>query len=82
MTVTKTELDGTEVRYEVGMNTFLQDFKGSDLAATLNPDGETTVQAGAVDNTTNAMTADAIKSLTDLMIQMLPYLTKSAVITP
>ncbi len=79
---TKVLADGTKIPYKVTVTTIFQDFKGSDLSASLDPDGKTTLKAGAVDNTTNALAADAMKSLTDLIKEMLPYLVKAAAVTP
>lgn len=73
MTSEKTLLDGTIVRYQIKVNSFGQDFKGSDLAASLDPEGKTTVKAGAVDTTTSQVTADVAKSMVELVEIMLPY---------
>ncbi len=51
---------------EVKLSSMFQDFKGSDLAASHTVGGKTTIKAGAVDNTTNAMAADALKEAIDL----------------
>lgn len=78
MQSTRTDPNGVSVKYSIKMNSVFQDFKGSDLSASLDPEGKTTVKAGAVDNSTNAMAADAVKSLTDLIKEMLPYIVKAA----
>ena len=74
MTSRKTLLDGTVIEYKVSISSFGQDFSGSDLEATLNPDGETSVKAGTVDNTTSQVTADVAKSMVELIKAMLPYI--------
>lgn len=74
MTSKKTLIDGTVVEYEVVVNSLGQDFKGSDLSASLDPEGKTTIKAGAVDNTTSQVTADVAASMVELIRLMLPYL--------
>jgi len=76
MTSRKTLTDGTVVDYVVKVNSIGQDFKGSDLSASLNPEGETTVKAGTVDNTTSQVTADVANSMVELIKVMLPYMAK------
>lgn len=75
MTSKKTLVDGTVVEYEVVVNSLGQDFKGSDLSASLDPEGKTTIKAGAVDNTTSQVTADVAASMVEMIRLMLPYLT-------
>jgi len=79
---TKVLPDGTKIPYTVKVTTIFQDFKGSDLAASLDPDGKTTIKAGTVDNTTNAVVADAIVSFVELVKEMLPYIARGAAATP
>lgn len=74
MTSKKTLTDGTVVEYEVVVNSLGQDFKGSDLSASLNPEGETTIKAGAVDSSTSQVTADVAASMVEMIRLMLPYL--------
>ncbi len=82
MTSERTLTDGTVQRYEVSINSFGQDFAGSDLSATLDPDGQTTVQAGAVDNTTSQVSADVAQSMVEMLRIMLPYLVAPATPIP
>jgi len=74
MSSKKTQVDGTVIEYKVTVNSFGQDFKGSDLSASLDPEGETTVKAGAVDSNINVAAADAVKELCALIKTMLPYI--------
>lgn len=74
MTSERTTADGTVIKYKVSLNSFGQDFAGSDLAATLDPEGETTVKAGAVDTTTSQVSADVAKSMVEMLKIMLPYM--------
>ena len=74
LTSKKTLPDGTAIEYVVKMNSVGQDFKGSDLAASLDPEGKTTVKAGAVDNTTSQVTADVAQSMVEMIKAMLPYI--------
>jgi len=74
MTTTKTLTDGSKIEYEVVVNSWGQDFSGSDLSATLDPDGKNTIKAGAVDNTTSQVSADVAASMVDLFKAILPYL--------
>jgi hypothetical protein len=74
MVTTKTGTDGLRVDYRIKICSFGQDLKGSDLAASLNPDGKTTVKAGAIDNTTSQVTADVAVSMVDLVKALLPYI--------
>jgi len=78
MTSEKTLADGTMVKYKVKIDSLGQDLKGSDLSASLNPDGKTTVKAGAIDNTTSQVTADVAASMVALVEAMLPYLATPA----
>lgn len=75
MTSKKTLADGTVIEYEVKINSLGQDFKGSDLSASLDPDGKTTVKAGVVDNTASQVTADVAQSMVELVTALLPYIT-------
>lgn len=79
---TKVLPDGTTIPYKVTVTTVFQDFKGSDLEASLDPEGKTTLKAGAVDNTTNALAADTVASLTNLIKEMLPYIVKAGAVIP
>jgi len=74
MEVKKTLADGTVIKYSVKINSFGQDLKGSDLAASLDPEGKTTVKAGAVDATGSQISADVAKSMVEMLKIMLPYL--------
>lgn len=74
MTSKKILTDGTVIEYKVKINSLGQDFKGSDLAASLDPEGKTTVKAGAVDATVSAVTADVAASMVELIKAMLPYI--------
>lgn len=74
MTSEKTAPDGTITKYRVVINSLGQDFKGSDLAASLDPDGKTTIKAGVVDNTTSQVTADVAASMVELTRMMLPFI--------
>lgn len=70
----KTLNDGTKIKYVAKINTFFQDFSGSDLAATLDPDGKNTIKAGAVDATTSPVGAEMAKAMVELVKIMLPYI--------
>jgi len=74
MTSEKTLADGSITKYEVKLRSFGQDFKGSDLAASLDPEGKTTVKAGSLDNTASQITADVATTMADLVKVMLPYM--------
>ncbi len=74
MTSEKETPDGTIIKYQVKISSLGQDFKGSDLSATLNPEGKTTIKAGAVDNTTSQVTADVAASMVEMLKLMLPYM--------
>lgn len=74
MTSKRALADGTTVEYKIKINSLGQDFKGSDLSASLDPEGKTTVKAGAVDNTTSQVTADVAASMVELIKAMLPYI--------
>ena len=73
MTTTKTLPDGTVVKYDVKVDIMGQDLAGTDLAASLNPEGKTTIKAGAVNTTTTQVTADVAASMVELVKIMLPY---------
>jgi len=75
MTSKKILADDTVIKYTVEVNSVGQDFKGSDLSISLDPNGITTANAGAVDNTTSQVTADVAASMVDLVKAMLPYMT-------
>lgn len=70
----RTLVDGTKIKYVTNVNTIFQDFSGSDLAATLDPDGKNTIKAGAVDAAGSQITADVAASMVELIKAMLPYL--------
>lgn len=74
MRTTKTLADGTVTIYEVKVDIFGQDLKGTDLAASLNPEGKTTIKAGAVNTATSQVTADVANSMVELIKLMLPYM--------
>lgn len=74
MTSEKTLVDGTKIKYKVKISSLGQDFKGSDLSASLNPEGKTTVKAGAVDNTLSQVAADVAASMVEMVKAMLPYM--------
>ncbi|MHC4121993.1 MAG: hypothetical protein ACYSSI_00335 [Planctomycetota bacterium] len=74
MTTTKTATDGSKISYRAKIHSVGQDLKGSDLAASLDPSGKTTVKAGAIDNTTSQVTADVAVSMVDLVKALLPYI--------
>lgn len=74
MTTTKTLTDGTVIKYEVKVDIMGQDLTGTDLAASLNPDGKTTIKAGAVNTQTSQVTADVAASMVEMLKLMLPYL--------
>lgn len=74
MTSEKTLTDGTVIKYKVKISSLGQDFKGSDLEATLDPEGKTKVKAGAVDNTISQVTADVAKSMVEMVKALLPYI--------
>ena len=82
MTSERTLTDGTVVKYKVSINSFGQDFAGSDLSATLDPEGKTTVKAGVVDNTTSQVSADIANSMVEMLRIMLPYLVAPATPVP
>lgn len=74
MSSEKTLTDGTVIKYNVKISSLGQDFKGSDLAASLDPAGKTTIKAGAIDNTMSPVVADVARSMVELVKEMLPYL--------
>lgn len=82
MTSKKTLVDGTVVEFKVEVNSLGQDFKGSDLAASLDPEGKTTIKAGAVDSSTSQVTADVAASMVELIRLMLPYLVAAPIPIP
>ena len=82
MTSEKTLPDGTILKYRVTINSFGQDFSGSDLAASLDPEGKTTVKAGAIDATGSQISADVAKTIADLIKTMLPYIATVPPATP
>lgn len=82
MTSEKTLPDGTVIKYEVKISSLGQDFKGSDLSASLNPEGKTTIKAGAVDNTTSQVTADVAASMVEMLKMMLPYIVPVPPVVP
>lgn len=79
MTSERTMSDGSVVKYRVTINSLGQDFAGSDLSATLDPEGKTTVKAGAVDNTMSPVTADVAMAMVEMLRLMLPYMAVPAV---
>jgi len=81
MTSEKTLTDGSVIKYRVKLDSLGQDLKGSDLSASLDPEGKTTVKAGAIDNTISQVTADVAASMVEMLKLMLPYL-KAAPATP
>jgi len=82
MTSEKTLSDGTVIKYKVAIDSFGQDFSGSDLAATLDPEGKTTVKAGAVDNTMSPVGAEVARAMVEMLKLMLPYITTAASTAP
>jgi len=74
MTTTKILPDGTKITYKVKVDIAGQDLTGSDLAASLDPAGKTTIKAGAVNTQTSQVTADAIASMVELFKAILPYI--------
>lgn len=78
LTSEKTMADGSVTKYKVAIRSFGQDLKGSDLAASLDPEGKTTVNAGSLDNTASQITADVAKSMVELVEMMLPYMLPAA----
>lgn len=74
MTSEKILPDGTIVKYKVKIDSLGQDFAGSDLSATLDPEGKTKIKAGAIDNTTSQITADVAAIMAELVKAMLPYI--------
>ena len=82
MKTTKTMPDGSQIKYEVVVNSLFQDFSGSDLKASLDPAGKTTIKAGAVDNTASQVSADIAASMVELVKAMLPYLAPTPVSVP
>lgn len=79
MEAEKTLIDGSRVKYKAAVSTMLQDLKATNIDLSLNPEGKTTVKAGAIDNTTNAAAADAIRELSSLIKTMLPLIAKTPV---
>jgi len=82
MTTSKTLPDGTVIKYDVKVDIFGQDLAGSDLSASLNPEGKTSIKAGAVNTQTSQVTADVAASMVELIKAMLPYLQPAATSTP
>lgn len=78
MTSERTMSDGSVVAYRVTINSLGQDFAGSDLSASLDPEGKTTVKAGAVDGSTSQFTADIAMAMVEMLRLMLPYITTPA----
>ena len=74
MEAEKTLTDGSKIKYRASVSTMLQDLKATNIDLSLNPEGKTTVKAGAIDNTTNAAAADAIRELSSLIKTMLPLI--------
>lgn len=74
MTSEKTLPDGAVIKYKAVITSFLLDFSGSDLTATLDPEGQTTIKAGAIDATGSQVGADVAKTLAELIKTMLPYI--------
>jgi len=74
MEVTKTLKDGSEISYSVALNALLQNFKGSDMAASLDPDGKTTMKAGAVQSDTSQIAADTMDAMVKMVEALLPYI--------
>jgi len=68
---TKVMPDGTKVPYKVNFATFFQDFKGSELAASLDATGKTTIKAGTVDNTVSPVAGDVNMGLLELLVEAL-----------
>ncbi|MGA1979486.1 MAG: hypothetical protein ABSG99_02820 [Sedimentisphaerales bacterium] len=66
MHVKKTLADGSSLEYDVKLGSALQDIKGTDLAASLDPEGKTTVKAGAIDSSTSPVAVEAIKQFGDI----------------
>ena len=73
MTSTRTSPDGTVTKYDVRVSLIGQDLAGTDLAASLNPEGETTIKAGAVNTTTSQVTADVTANFVEIVKLLLQY---------
>ncbi len=57
----------TQDTYSVEVTTFGQDFTGSDLEATLDPNAKTTIRAGTVDNLASPVTSDSLAATVELI---------------
>lgn len=75
----RTLLDGTLVEYEVVIESFGQDLSASDISAALNPEGETTVSVGAIDNTMAPVVADVAAQMVELAKLIMEYAKEPAV---
>jgi len=73
MTSTRTSPDGTVTKYDVRVSIMGQDLSGSDLAASLDPQGKTTIKAGAVNTTTSQVTADVTSNFVEVIKLLLQY---------
>lgn len=73
--------DGTKEVFKAKLSTVFQDFTGSDLDVSLNPNGITKAKAGAVQSDTSQVAADYAKNMVDLVKALLPYI-KPIVTTP
>lgn len=74
MSTKKTMTDGTVIEYKVSISSLGQDFSGSDLVAELDPEGKTTVKAGAVDNTMSPYGPEMANAMVEMLRIMLPYI--------
>lgn len=82
MTSRKTLTDGSVIEYTVKISSVGQDLKGSDLSATLNPEGKTTVKAGSIDNAASQITADVAQSMVEIVKMLLPYIAPVPIVIP
>lgn len=73
MSSTKTLTDGTIITYKVQLNSVGQDLSASEVAVSLNPEGQTTIEAGTIDNTASQVSADFAKAIVELVEAFLPY---------
>ncbi len=74
MRTTRILPDGTKLIYEFDTVAIGQDMTASDIKVTLDPEGKTTIKAGAVDTITSEVTTDAAMVVVEALKIMLPYM--------
>ena len=81
---TETTAEGLKKDYSASMTTVFQDFKGSDLEVTLNPNGVNKAKAGAIENNTSVVAADTMKAMLDFLKWWMEQqaMLKAPIVTP